>query len=300
MVNDVVSLLAEHYVDPEAAAAISRNLTASLAEGRYPAEEQSLAQAVTVGLQSVNGDKHLRLLYHADPLPETRPDDDSAEYAAMEQWAARTCYGIARVEHLPGNVGYLDIQPVLFPATICVEAIAAAMTLLAPAQALLIDVRHCRGGEPAAVALVCSYLFGPEPAELTGLYERKGDRVRQSWTTPFVPGRRFGPVKPAYVLTSSASFSGAEALAYDLQQLKRATVVGERTKGGANAREGFRVHPHLEVTISVARAVNPVTGTNWEGTGVTPDVEVPAEQARDRAHQLALEHLAEAGRDQDG
>ncbi len=294
VVNDVISLLGEHYVDPDPAAAISRTMAASLAGGRYPADEQTLAAAVTEDLQSVNGDKHLRLLYHAEPLPERTPGDDSAEYAAMAQWASQTSWGMARVEHLPGNVGYLDIQPVLFPSTISGDAIAAAMSLVAGTEALLIDVRHCLGGEPSAVALVCSYLHGPEPVELTGLYERKGNRVRQSWTTPFVPGRRFGADKPVYVLTSQTSFSGAEELAYDLQQLKRATIVGERTRGGAHAREGFRVHPHLEATISVARAVNPVTGTNWEGTGVTPDVEVPADQARDWAHRHATERLAVA------
>ncbi len=127
--------------------------------------------------------------------------------------------------------------------------------------------------------------------ELTGLYERETDRIRQSWTLPFVPGRRFGGTKPVYVLTSPATFSGGEQLGYDLQQLGRATIVGERTKGGAHAREGFRVHPHLEATISVARGVNPFTGGNWEGTGITPDADVPAGHARDRAYQLALEHV---------
>ena len=96
-----------------------------------------------------------------------------------------------------------------------------------------------------------------------------------------MPGPRFGKVKPVYVLTGPATFSGAEQLAYDLQQLGRARVIGERTRGGANAREAFVVHPHLEATISVAAAVSPVTGTNWEGTGVTPDVEVSADEARD-------------------
>jgi len=295
VVDDVISLLGEHYVDPDAAAAMSRTLAASLAAERYPADARALAAAVTEDLQSVNGDKHLRLIYHAEPLPERTPGDDSAEYAAMERWASQTGWGMARVEHLAGNVGYLDIQPVLFPSAISGDAIAAAMSLVAGTEALLIDVRHCLGGEPSAVALVCSYLHGPEPVELTGLYERKGNRVRQSWTTPFVPGRRFGPDKPVYVLTSQTSFSGAEELAYDLQQLERATIVGERTRGGAHAREGFRVHPHLEATISVARAVSPVTGTNWEGTGVTPDVEVPADQARDRAHRDARERLAADG-----
>jgi hypothetical protein len=292
VVNDVICLLAEHYVDPDAVPVISQALAASLAQDHYPADEKSLADAVTADLQSVNGDRHLRLLYHAEPLPERTPGDDTVEHEALARWASQTCYGIARVELLPGNVGYLDIQPVLFPAAISGDAIAAAMTLVEPAEALLIDVRHCLGGDPETVALLCSYLLGPEPVELTGLQERRGNRVRQYWTTPFVPGRRFGAAKPVCVLTSRDSFSGAEQLAYDLQQLGRATIVGERTKGGAHAREGFRVHPHLEATISVARGVSPVTGGNWEGTGVTPDIDAPAGHALDRAHRHAVEVLA--------
>ncbi len=292
VVGEVIALVGEHYVDPDAATRISQVVAAALAGGRYGADERSLAEAVTADLQSVNGDKHLRLLYHADPLPEREHGDDAADYAAMARWADQTCGGVARVERLPGNVACLDLQPVLFPTAICGDAIAAAMSLVAPAEALIIDLRHCLGGEPTMAAFLCSYLHGPDPAELTGLYERKSQRIRQSWTLPFVPGRRFGATKPVYVLTSATTFSGGEQLAYDLQQLARATIIGERTKGGAHAREGFRVHPHLEATISVARAVNPVTGGNWEGTGVTPDIEVLAADARDRAYQLGLEHVS--------
>jgi C-terminal processing protease CtpA/Prc len=156
-------------------------------------------------------------------------------------------------------------------------------------------VRRCLGGEPAMVAFLISYLWDHDPVQLTGLQERRDDRPRQSWTLPYVPGRRFGKTKPVYVLTSATTFSGGEQLAYDLQQLGRAVIIGEPTRGGGHAREGFRVHPHLEATISVAAAVSPVSGTSWEGTGVTPDISTPAAQARDRAHRLALEQVITAG-----
>jgi C-terminal processing protease CtpA/Prc len=165
------------------------------------------------------------------------------------------------------------------------------MTLVAGTAALLVDVRRCLGGEPSMVALVCSYLFDHEPVELSGTYHREDDRVRQLWTLAHVPGRRFGAAKPVYVLTSATTFSGAEALGYDLQQHGRATVVGERTRGGAHPRRGFRVDAHLEATIPVARAVNPVTGTNWEGTGIVPDVAVPAGEALTTAYRMALQQL---------
>jgi C-terminal processing protease CtpA/Prc len=193
-------------------------------------------------------------------LPQPAPGDDAEEYAAMARWAGQTCGGVACVQRLAGNVGYLDLQPVLFPAAICGEIITAAMSLLAETDALIIDLRHCLGGEPAMTAFIISYLWDSEPAQLTGLRPRKGDMLKQAWTLPYVPGRRFGKAKPVYVLTSASTFSGGEQLSYDLQQLGRASVVGERTRGGAHAREGFPVHPHLEATISVAESINPISG----------------------------------------
>jgi C-terminal processing protease CtpA/Prc len=209
-------------------------------------------------------------------------------------WAAQTCGGVACAQRLAGNVAYLDLQPVLFPAAIGGAIMTAAMTLIADTDALIIDLRHCLGGEPAMVPFLVSYLWDHEPAQLTGLRERNDSQVKQAWTLPYVPGRRFGKTKPVYVLTSTITFSGGEQLSYDLQQLGRATIIGERTRGGANAREGFPVHPHLEATISVAEAVHPKTGGNWEGTGVTPNIQATAGQARDTAYQLALQHVVTA------
>jgi len=294
VVHEVQSLVEARYVYPRIGAQVAQVLATGLAEGRYPADERRLAEAVTADLQSVNGDKHLRLLYHDQPIGHREPGDDAEEYAAVARWAQQTCGGVASVQRLAGNVGYLDLQPILFPAVIGGELITAAMSLLAATEALIIDVRHCLGGEPAMVAFLISYLWDHDPVQLTGLQERQDDRPRQSWTLPYVPGRRFGKAKPVYALTSATTFSGGEQLAYDLQQLRRAVIIGETTRGGGHAREGFRVGPHLEATISVAAAVNPVSGTSWEGTGVTPDIHTPAAQARDEAHRLALEQVAAA------
>jgi hypothetical protein len=285
-VKQVARLVEEHYVFPE----VGRQVSRLLAAGDYPEDAESLARAVTADMQSVNGDKHLRLLYHREPLPEAHGEDE-ADLAEMRRWADRECGGVAKVERLPGNVGHLDLRPLLFPAAVAGEAVSAALTLVAGTAALLIDLRGCVGGEPSMVALLCSYLFDHEPVELSGTYHRDGDRVRQLWTLAHVPGRRFGPARPVYVLTSAATFSGAEALGYDLQQLGRATVVGERTRGGAHPRRAFRIDAHLEATIPVARAVSPITGTNWEGTGIVPDVHVPADEALPTAYRMALERL---------
>lgn len=295
VVEQVRALVEAHYLYPQVAAAVSPILADGLTEGRYPADAPALAVAVTADLQSVNGDKHLRLVHHEQTLPERTPGDDSEEWAAMARWAGQTCGGVACVRRLAGNVGYLDLQPVLFPAAIAGEFITAAMTLLAAAGALIIDLRGCLGGEPSMVSFLVSYLWDHEPAQLSGLRERGDSQSRQAWTLPYVPGRRPGKATPAYVLTSATTFSGGEQLTYDLQQLGRATIIGERTRGGAHAREAFPVHPHLEATIPVAEGVNPHTGGNWEGTGVTPDIQTTADQARDTACKLALQDVIAAG-----
>jgi hypothetical protein len=295
VVDQVRTLVEAHYIFPEVAAKVSGALAAGLAGGRYPADLPALASAVTADLQSVNGDKHLRLQYHEQAIPPRTPGDDAEEYAAMARWADQTCGGVACAQRLAGNVGYLDLRPVLFPSVLCGEVITAAMSLLATADALIIDLRNCLGGEPSMVTFLISYLWDRDPAQLSGLREHQENLPRQAWTLPYVPGRRFGKDKPVYVLTSAVTFSGAEQLSYDLQQLGRATIVGEPTRGGAHAREGFRVHPHLEATISVAAAVNPKTGGNWEGTGVAPDIQTSADRAHATAYELALQDVVTAG-----
>src|SRR5215472_10115384 len=126
IVDRVAALVETHYVFPDVATAVSRILADGLAAGRYPAEARSLAAAVTADLQSVNGDKHLRLLYREEAIPPRTPGDDAEEYAAMARWADQTCGGVACTQRLAGNVGYLDLRPVLFPTVLAAEAITAA------------------------------------------------------------------------------------------------------------------------------------------------------------------------------
>ena len=156
-------------------------------------------------------------------------------------------------------------------------------------DAIIFDLRKNGGGDPAMVALICSYLFGPEPVHLNDLHwrEGKGERVEEFWTLKDVAGKRYTG-KDVYVLTSNYTFSGAEEFTYNLKNLKRATIIGETTGGGANPGGGNRLSEHFGVFIPTGRAVSPVTKTNWEGTGVEPDVKVPADQALKTAQLIAL------------
>ena len=199
--------------------------------------------------------------------------------------------GFARVEQLPGNIGYIDLRMFQSPS-VAGEHAANAMDRLADSDALIIDLRKNGGGNADMVALLVSYLLGPERVLVNTFVGRDGKRQNETWTTPDLPGRRFTG-KDVYLLTSSYTFSAAEEFAYDLKNLKRATIVGETTGGGANPIDNFRINDRFEVSIPIARAVNPITGTNWEGVGVEPDVRVPAADALQTAHLAALEKRLE-------
>ncbi|MFJ3529434.1 S41 family peptidase [Streptomyces sp. NPDC090132] len=289
VIDETVRLLTERYVFPEAAEQIAALLQRRLAEGAYDVEDaEELSRLVTADLQSVNGDRHLRLKHHAEPVP---PKEGAATLEAMRRDFDTSLGGAPRVELLDGGVAVVELAPMLFPLEWAAEPLSAALTLASRAEALIVDLRGNRGGDPDTVAFVCGYLLD-ERTHLNSMYWRGGERTEQSWSPPYVPGARFGGQKPLYVLTGDSTFSAAEELAYDLQQLGRAVVVGESTRGGAHPCQGWTVHPHLEATVPFGRAVNPVSGTNWEGVGVQPDVPCAAAESLGRAHTLALARLA--------
>lgn len=298
IVHGLAEKLRANYVLPDVAEQICTRLQQHLADGDYaePADGEFLAFALTHHLQELNGDEHLWVRWHPEPLPDHEGQlRHSEEWMAQQRLKARlNNYGMHRAERLPGNVGYLDIRRMERTAW-AGETAVAAMRFVAGAHALIIDLRKCTGGTPGMVALICSYLFGEEPVHLNSIYWRDDDITQQYWTLPYVPGERLDAT-PLYVLTSRDTFSGGEEFAYNLHTRQRATLIGEKTDGGAHPGGSHRLHPHFEVFIPVGRAINPVTGDNWESSGVLPDIQVAAEEALNVAYRLALESvLADLG-----
>ena len=207
----------------------------------------------------------------------------------MRQMGRLDNFGIHRVERLDGNIGYLDLRRVPVPAN-AGPAIAAAMELVAGTYALIIDLRRNGGGSPEGVVFWCSYLVTERPTHLNDIFHADTGETRQFWALPYVPGTRYVD-RPVYVLTSGHTFSGGEDFCYTLQALGRAQVIGETTGGGAHPTRPFPISPAVHIAIPFARSINPVTGTNWQGTGVVPDVAVPEERAYDVAYGLALRHV---------
>jgi hypothetical protein len=220
---------------------------------------------------------------------ETEPKNHEARRLAMRQMGRLDNFGIRRVERLDGNVGYLDVRRVAVPAN-AGPAISAAMELVAGTYALILDLRHNGGGSPEGVLFWCSYLLEERPTHLNDIYHADTGETRQFWALPYVPGTRYVD-RPVYVLTSSHTFSGGEEFCYNLQALGRAELIGETTGGGAHPTRGFPISRAVMIGIPFARSVNPITGTNWEGTGVIPDVAVPEAEAYDVAYAKALRHV---------
>lgn len=294
-VEGLSKLLQENYVFPDVAKQVSDRLAAQLASGAYDqaGDARAFAMALTQDLQAVAKDKHLRV--GVRPPGEKPVTDDSPEAKErMRREMRRENYGFQRVEILPGNVGYLDLRMFMTPQ-IAGETAVAAMNFLANCDALIFDLRQNGGGDPEMIQLLSTYLFD-KPTHLNDLYYRKDDKRNQYWTLSYAPGPRLAGV-PVYVLTSSYTFSGAEEFANNLKVLKRATIVGETTGGGANPGERFAFEPFFAAFIPTGRAINPTTGTNWEGTGVEPDLKAPQAECLTVAHAEALKALRAKAQD---
>lgn len=269
------------YVFPEKAVVIEAAIRGRLAAGAYEGlDGPALCEAVTADLQEVCPDKHLRLLWTDEPQSLDPVDEDGGEAAFLALLRAEN-QGIQRVERLEGNIGLIELRWIA-SAVEGASAIGAAMQLVAHSSALVLDLRGCRGGAPEGAAMWCSYFFPDDQVHLNDIYDRTSDTTRQYWTVGHLPAPRYLD-RPVHVLTSEFTFSGGEDVAYTLQAQGRAVVAGATTRGGAHPTARHAVAEHVLVTVPTARSINTVTGSNWEGVGVVPDVRVPAEQALETA-----------------
>jgi len=295
VIDGVARRLTDWYVYPDVAKKMVDLLRGRQGLGEYDAitDGRKLARAINDDLHAVTSDNHLAIECTSETLPkdEGEPAVDSAA-PIDERFRAdmlRDNCGFENVDRLEGNIGYLKIN-FFAPAVVCGSTASAAMSLLAHVDALIVDLRDNGGGAPRMVAWISSYLFDAR-THLNDQYERKRNKTSEFWTRADVPGAKLGSNVPVYVLTAKRTFSAAEEFTYNLKYLKRATIVGENTGGGAHPTAPMRVDDHFIIHVPYARPVNPITKTDWEGTGVAPDVNVAADQALDVAKKLAAEAI---------
>jgi C-terminal processing protease CtpA/Prc len=294
--RDVATALATRlqtsYVDQTAAEKISADLRKRASLGEFDGlDGEELAKRLNARIRAFTTDPHLGIRYSAEPVVEPGRSEPSPEdRERVRRFAAAQNFGFEKVERLPGNVGFMELNGFIDPQ-LGGDTAAAAMAFLANTDAMIIDLRYNSGGVPGLGLLLSSYFFD-KPVHLHSIEWREGGekRVEQFWTQALVPGRRFVH-QPLFILTSDRTISAAESFAYSLQAIGRAKVIGEVSAGGGHAGGEVRIAEHFAAFIPTGRAVNPVTKTNWEGKGIQPDVAVDEKQAATTAHRIALETL---------
>ena len=292
VIEGAIAKLTDSYVFPETAKQMGDAIRARQKRGEYDAVTNgaTFASLLTEHLREVSHDKHLGVRFSPMRMPDGPQTPTPEARAQFRRQMERNNCAFVKVEQLQGNVGYVKFNAFMDP-DVCGPTATAAMSFVANSDALIIDLRDNGGGDPKMVAFVSSYLFSKR-THLNDLWTRKTNVTDEYWTLPDVSGKRFGDEKPVYVLTSKRTFSGAEEFSYNLKNLKRATIVGETTGGGAHPVNGQRIDEHFMIGVPFARAINPISKTNWEGTGVEPDVKVPASEALTTAQKLASERLS--------
>ena len=288
LVNTVIERLTASYIFPDRSARAASLLQARLADGAYDLPAGSvLCERLSADLFEACADKHLRLLWH-DSVESSRDETELVD--ALHETFRRENHGIHSVELLPGNVGLIALT-IIPPAATGATKLAAMMQLVQDTDALILDLRETRGGAPDGGAFLSSFFFPDGDVHLSDIIEGPNGPPRQYWTYAHLPAPRYLD-RAVYVAVSATTFSAGEALAYELQVLDRATIVGETTRGGAHPSEVVSIAEQIELRLPVARSHNPITGTNWEAVGVQPDHYAPATTAVTVAHRLALEASA--------
>ncbi|HUU29892.1 MAG TPA: S41 family peptidase [archaeon] len=290
----VVGFLNDNYVFPDSGEIIGAELLKRYKDGRYASKmtAEKFARMIDSELEEISRDKHLALFL--DPamnrgLREEQDEDNYPDEDMLEE-ERRNNYGFKQAVILEGNVGYLDLRIFFEPKSAAPSAVAA-MGFLANCDALIIDLRNNGGGWGEMVAFLSSYFFSADSLiQLSSVYSRPDNKTYQSWTAPYVPGKRL-ITTPVYILVSKSTFSAAEEFCYNLKHLGRATLVGETTRGGAHPISYKPVGEKFVLMIPEMTSINPVTGSNWEGVGVEPHIKTSSDKALEVAHLMALEEL---------
>lgn len=280
VVRAACARLRAEYVVPDVGRAAADHLETAWQRGELDGcDGPAVAAQLTALLRVLADDGHFAVKYHE--VVASQPAGISPEYEARETerfYGAHINHGFRKAERREPNIGLLALD-VFAPVRLGGDTAVAAMQFLAATEALIVDLRHNSGGYGEMVTLLSSYLFDAGGAPLSAVYTRPTDETVQERCLDYVPGRRYGEHKPVFVLTSGQTFSAAEAFAYDLRALGRVTVIGEPSGGGGHPFEYRHLTENFTLWLPVSRSINPITGGNWQGSGVPVDVPVPADEA---------------------
>lgn len=293
----IAKMLEEKYVLPEIGKKYSTHLLTLLNQNHYSTinSGEQLAKQIENDLKEVQSDLHLKVNYNPRRVQnmreaESKSDEEIKRNRELQlQTEKKKNFGAKELKILPGNIGYLRLDE--FPGKAGSETLISALSFLQYSDAIILDLRNNGGGNPEMIMLLGSYFFDEDNSVFfSSFYHHIKDKTYQHRSFFYVPGKRL-PETKLYILVSKNTFSAAEGFAYDLKQIKRATIVGEKTKGAAHVANPFIVNENFILTLPFAKPINPITNSNWEGTGVEPDIQCEAGNAIDAIYKNELDRL---------
>lgn len=281
LIDSLANQILKYYIDKEAAVKISKALKANLKTGTYNGykDPHELAGKLTTDVLSIQKDEHFHIEYNPTLANEVSGNIDDVPKMVSEklQLERNKNFGFKRTEILSGNIGYLEISGFARLNNYSKATALAALNLLSNSSAIILDVRYGTGGSPEMVSYILSHFF-KEKTHITDIYIRCENITLPYYTEPDSLSNILCDI-PLYVLTSYKTFSAAEGLTYALKSLKRATIIGEQTRGGAHTVTYRPLSSGFVADIPFGHALDPITKKSWEGVGIEPDIKVSAELA---------------------
>ena len=291
ILRTISRLMIDNYIHKDIGVNCAQFIENRIEENTYShiTHPREFARRVTEDLRSIHQDKHIRLQSVAPDENKLETENPLLVFFLHARERQRGDMGIREIKIISGNIGYLDLRS-FEPLALSRPRIINALQLIQNTDAIIIDLRNNNGGNPETVQFLCSWFFN-DSLMLNQIFWRRGNDTEDFRVMDEI-GIPKRPQVPLFILSSVRTFSAGEEFAYNLQALRRATIIGEQTAGGANPGYSFTVNDRFHIFIPTGESINPVTLKNWEGTGVTPDIAVVEQNAL----SFAIERAARAAR----
>ena len=299
LIDSLNTVLNNHYVFPEKAKSISTYLASQQKNNAYYNDlqnPQKLAGQLQKDIAKIHPDPHMHIKYDPGFRVQQYMAPSEEEINQTKKYWKENNYAFTKVEILPGNIGYITFNVFVDDVEMAKPTISSALRFLSNTSAVIIDLRENYGGNPAMVSQIESYFFNVK-THMNDLINRSAKDTTFFYADP-AKADSLSLLMPVYILTSHNTFSGAEDFSYGMQKAKRAIVVGETTGGGAHPQMPFAVGQGFVISIPFARSINPVTKTDWEGTGVIPDIKAKAQDALLAARELIFKNQIRVAKDE--